>query len=270
VQGVASGTTVPIFCTAANCPVNVSQWGGTALGTPTNFGTTPGAVIAESVNASLFSGTTALGTPNTFGTTAPTGNALGTNAALFLGTTLARTNQTTTAAGVVDVNIVGYLGATASKTNAQHVAIADDTNVITAAVSALGTAPTGTEVMAVNSVNLPSTAAGASLSTKTVTTVTTGQNIKASAGNLYGVFALSGVATTCWIQFLNSASGGTLGTAVIFSVPLPASTTQPIWIQPGNFALANFTSGIAVGVSTTATGSSACGTGAPAIVVEYD
>ena len=40
--------------------VNMTQWGSTALGTPTNFGTTPGAVIAGSVNASLFSGTTAL------------------------------------------------------------------------------------------------------------------------------------------------------------------------------------------------------------------
>jgi hypothetical protein len=168
------------------------------------------------------------------------------------------------------VDLTQVLGATMSKTNPVFDALTDQTNVITAAISALGTAPAGTEVMAVNAVGLPSTAAGASLSTKTVTTVTTGQNIKASAGNLYGVFALSGVSTTCWVQFLNSASGGTLGTAVIFSVPLPASTTQPIWIQPGNLALANFTTGIAVGVSTTATGSSACGTGAPAIVVEYE
>ena len=39
---------------------NMTQWGSTTLGTPTNFGTTPGAVIAGSVNASLFAGTTAL------------------------------------------------------------------------------------------------------------------------------------------------------------------------------------------------------------------
>jgi hypothetical protein len=78
----------------------LAQWGGTALGTPTNFGTTPGAVIAGSVNASLFSGTTALGTPNTFGTTAPTGNALGVNASLFVGTTLAITDGTAGVAAV--------------------------------------------------------------------------------------------------------------------------------------------------------------------------
>lgn len=92
---------------------NMTQWGSTTLGTPTNFGTTPTAVIAGSVNASMFSGTTALGTPNTFGTTAPTGAALGTNSSLFVGTTLVRTNQTTTATGTLDTNLAGIVGTTA-------------------------------------------------------------------------------------------------------------------------------------------------------------
>lgn len=48
-----------VTCTAANCPINAAQWGGTNLGTPTNFGTTPGAVIAGSVNSSCFISTTA-------------------------------------------------------------------------------------------------------------------------------------------------------------------------------------------------------------------
>jgi hypothetical protein len=81
---------------------NVIKWGGTVLGVPANFGTTPGGVVAASVNASLFSGTTALGTPNTFGVTAPSGNALGVNAALFLGTTLA----TNTTPGALDATIL--------------------------------------------------------------------------------------------------------------------------------------------------------------------
>lgn len=38
--------------------IDNATWAGTALGTPTNFGTTPTAVIAGSVNASLFIGTT--------------------------------------------------------------------------------------------------------------------------------------------------------------------------------------------------------------------
>lgn len=110
-------------------------------------------------------------------------------------------------------------------------------------------------------VDSPSTAAGVALSSSTKTANTSSVNVKASAGNLYGVIALSGVSTTCWLQFINSASAGTLGTAVILSIPLPASTTQPLWITPGSLALANFSSGIAVGTSTTATGSTACGTG---------
>lgn len=40
---------------------NVNQWGGSALGAPSNFGTTPGAVASPGVNASLFQGTVAVG-----------------------------------------------------------------------------------------------------------------------------------------------------------------------------------------------------------------
>lgn len=40
--------------------MNLKAIADTALGTPTNFGTTPGAVIVGSTNASLFSGTTAI------------------------------------------------------------------------------------------------------------------------------------------------------------------------------------------------------------------
>jgi len=108
---------------------------------------------------------------------------------------------------------------------------------------------------------IPDTAAAVAFSNSAKATLTTAVNVKASAGNVYGVFALNGAASTCWIQFLNSASTGTLGTAVIFSVPLPASTTQPVWVSPAPQALANFSTGIAVGISTTATGASACGTG---------
>lgn len=80
---------------------NMTQWATTALGTPTNFGTTPGAVVAGSVNSSL-----------------------------FMGTTAARTNQTTTATGVVDVNVVGSLGATNSATNGTFTRITDNTTAV--------------------------------------------------------------------------------------------------------------------------------------------
>jgi len=108
---------------------------------------------------------------------------------------------------------------------------------------------------------IPDTASAVALSNATKATLTTSSNVKSSAGNVYGVFAINGAASTCWIQFINASGAGTLGTNVIFSIPLPASTTQPIWVGPTTLALANFSTGIAVGIATTATGSSGCGTG---------
>src|SRR5271166_1965183 len=163
-----------------NLYTDQNYWAGTALGAPSNFGTTPGAVAVPGVNASLFQGTTAvgagaplqvslantgangtaiavtmtsttvtgtvavtqstspwvvnmtqlagttLGTPQTFGT-APSGVVIGTSSDLYVAGTRARSNQTTTATGVVDVNIVGSLGATNSVTNGTFMAITDNT-----------------------------------------------------------------------------------------------------------------------------------------------
>ncbi len=53
-------------------------------------------------------------------------------------------------AGNTNVDLQYYLGAAVSKTNPIATTISDGTNVITAAISAYGTAPTGTEVMGVN------------------------------------------------------------------------------------------------------------------------
>src|SRR5271157_281522 len=83
---------------------------------------------------------TALGTPQTFGT-APTGVVIGTSSDLYVAGTRARSNQTTTAAGVMDVNIVGSLGATNSVTNGTFIAITDNTTKagVIAATTALKT-----------------------------------------------------------------------------------------------------------------------------------
>lgn len=106
----------------------------------------------------------------------------------------------------------------------------------------------------------PATLSSSAFSSSVQATLTASVNVKASAGNVYGVQALNGAASTCWVQFINSATAGTLGTGVIFSIPLPASTTQPVAVGPGDIALANFTAGIAVGIATTPTGAVACGT----------
>src|SRR6266436_3099507 len=69
---------------------------------------------------------TILGTPQTFGT-APTGVVIGTSSDIYAAGTRVRSNQTTTAAGVVDVNVVGILGVTNSVTNGLFISITDGT-----------------------------------------------------------------------------------------------------------------------------------------------
>lgn len=254
-------TTAGVIVATTALKTDASSVAGTALGTPTNFGTTPGAVVVGQVNASIFSGTTALGTPNTFGTTAPTGNALGVNASLFVGTTLARTNQTTTATGALDVNHVGIAGTTVvtAAAGVQKVGIVGNANATIDA--AVGTLPTNN----LAAILAPTTGAGAAVSATSLS-VTTSQNVKASAGNIYGLYALNGAASTAFVQFVNSAGAGTLGTASLFSVPIPASTTQPVWVPLPHPV--NASTGIAVGASTTNNGNTAVGT-AVAITVFF-
>jgi hypothetical protein len=96
--------------------------------------------------------------------------------------------------------------------------------------------------------------------TPVVVTANTAVNIKASAGNLYGVVCNNGQATACYLQFYNTAGSPTCGTSVVHSIPLPLSTSQPLVVPPSPYALANFTTGIAVCMDTTQTGLTACTT----------
>jgi hypothetical protein len=88
---------------------------------------------------------------------APAANNIGALAALAEGTINASRYTSgdqvllvTDLAGNTNVDLQYYLGAAVSKTNPIATTISDGTNVITAAISAYGTAPTGTEVMGVN------------------------------------------------------------------------------------------------------------------------
>jgi hypothetical protein len=128
--------------------VNASQTGTWNIGTVTsitNTVTVSGTVTANqggapwSQNLTQVASTT-LGTPQTFGT-APTGVVIGTSSDLYIAGTRARSNQTTTAAGVQDVNIVGSLGVTNSVTNGTFMAITDNTTKagVIAATTALKT-----------------------------------------------------------------------------------------------------------------------------------
>lgn len=112
----------------------------------------------------------------------------------------------------------------------------------------------------------PSSVAGTALNSSTQSALTTPAVVKTSGGNVFGMYALNGAASTCWVQLSNSASSPTLGTGVVFSIPLPASTTQPLYLTPSMLALGNFSTGISVGIATTATGSTPCGSGGNLVV----
>lgn len=91
-------------------------------------------------------------------------------------------------------------------------------------------------------------------------------NIKASAGNVMGLTVQNTAASTIFIQFYNTAGTPTLGTSVVWWVPVAASAT--LVIHPGSFALANHATGIGIGASTTAT-STGTPASAPNVVVFY-
>lgn len=109
-----------------------------------------------------------------------------------------------------------------------------------------------------NTVNTPGVSTGDALSASIKTSLTTSVNVKASAGNVYGMSVANGAAAICYVQMIDSAGTGTLGTGVIFAIALPVSGT--VSIPPGVFALGNFPTGIAVGIASTANTNSACGT----------
>lgn len=121
-----------------------------------------------------------------------------------------------------------------------------------------GTSLDGTTAGILDFYQRPSTSANVALSNAVKLTVTSSVNVKASAGNVYGVSANNGAAAVCWVQFINSAGAGTLGTGVIFSVVMPTSGT--VTIPPGALALGNFSTGIAVGIASATNSSTACGT----------
>lgn len=111
---------------------------------------------------------------------------------------------------------------------------------------------------------VPTTAAVDAVTATVKNAITTSSNVKASAGNVYGVMASNGAAAVCWVQLINSSGAGTLGTGVVFSVPLPSSGV--VSIPPGVFGMSNFSSGIAVGIASSTNSSTACGTAGNVVV----
>lgn len=81
-------------------------------------------------------------------------------------------------------------------------------------------------------------------------------NVKAGPGQVYGVSCSNPNASACFLQFYNTSGSPTCGSAVVWSLALPASGT--LNAIPNGMALAAHSSGIATCAGTTATGASAC------------
>jgi hypothetical protein len=171
--------------------------------------------------------------------------AIGANASIFSGGV-----PLTNTAGALNVNI----SSSATLTVAQSATVIDrpndGTNSITAAISAMGTAPAGTFVETVNNVALASPAAGAALFCAVFSAQAAAINIKATPGNLYGFAIISATASAGFIQFFNTATTATAGS--VLTLPIPASGT--LIFTPAQLALLNFSTGIAINIATTVGG----------------
>lgn len=82
-------------------------------------------------------------------------------------------------------------------------------------------------------------------------------NIKASAGNLYGLRVFNPNTVACYVQFYNSATP-TLGAAVVDSFGVQAGLD--VTLTPNDIALENFATAISYATSTTDAGASLCAT----------
>lgn len=88
-------------------------------------------------------------------------------------------------------------------------------------------------------------------------TTNTGVNVKASAGTLSMVHCYNPNASVAYIQFYNNAGTPTVGTAVQLAFGVPATNSTGFALPVNGI---QFTTGIAVAATTTATGSTAPGT----------
>jgi hypothetical protein len=82
-------------------------------------------------------------------------------------------------------------------------------------------------------------------------------NVKASAGNLYGMVLGNSGTIPCWIQFMNTASAPTAGTSVLDSYMVQAGVT--LTIPPGALGMTNYTTGIGIAGATADSGATTTG-----------
>lgn len=263
---------------------NLTQWNSVALGSPSAYGTSPGAVNVPGVNA-FVTNIPAVTQSGTWSTRTQDGS----------GNPITSNSTTTTSTEGLDVNIRSILNTAPSTAGKLDVKGADGdvfvrqtsganlhVNVDSAPTTAVTESGTwtnrivgnagGTLDAATNGANpgnqlwnvpAPSTAATAAATSFEADAVTTASTVKASAGNLYGYLVTNPNASFCYFEVFNTTTP-TLGTtAPIISIGIPAngaanlSLTYPI----------SFSTAIAVASTTASKGASTCGTGMPMTVI---
>jgi hypothetical protein len=183
--------------TAGGLRSDVASWAGTALGAPANFGTTPGAVVAGSANASMFVGTVAVASGNgVAGTGTPRVTIASDNTAFSVNSTLSA--ETTKVIGTVNVAAAQTIAATNAGTFAVQ---SQPTPVTSGGLSVYFVQPTASDNHVV---------------------------IKAGAGQVYKVSATNNSATVNYLRLYNATTGFNgcnSATNLVYQVAIPASTS---------------------------------------------
>lgn len=195
----------------AQQPIGLYNIGGTALGAPSNYGTSPGAVTVMGVNAFVTN------TPAVTQSGGPWTNNLTQLNSVALGSP----SNYGTSPGAVSV-----MGVNAFITNSPAVTFA----------------PSTSSTVALTRFHASSAAAA---------------NVKATAGNLYGLVLGNSGTVPCWLQVFNTAATPTAGTSVVDSYLVQAGVT--VVVPAGTFALTNYTTGIGIAGATTDSGATTTG-----------
>ena len=108
----------------------------------------------------------------------------------------------------------------------------DGTHAISAAMSAIGVAPTGTYLETVNAVSIPYTSGGLSVNLQTALK-STAQSVKASAGQIYGYTIFNPNAAVVYVSWYDASSTPTVGTSMLFAIGIPAGAAANVSFDLG-------------------------------------
>lgn len=246
-------TAAPTYSTTTLNPLSLTTAGGvrsdmssvnaTALGTPTAFGTTPGAVNALQVNSSVFIGTTvAVAAAAGIQKVGISGNAGATfDAVITAGTAAANMVQV---GGVFNSTVPALTTGQAvvlqvDPTGSQFITAEGRKTTYRAATAATATAGTGvvlqitgsaTKTVKITRIHVTAFAATAAQTTfklqRTSVAATAGTSAALTAGKLDNNDAAATAVVTHW-----TATGGTTGTTVG-----GALISDSVWMQPSTFA----------------------------------